>query len=131
MSANFERSGSAAALALCTVIAACDYTDEMTPRSYASLLVADTLAVRQRIAQEVVAGRTDSIAGPLTLAPSRPDAVTIPIDFGWVTREGALVTHSKKYGVTVVQEPVILNGAVKWSCVVHPADARPNVCGDQ
>jgi hypothetical protein len=112
-------------------IAACDHADEITPRSYVSLLVTDTLALRDQIAQQLLSGKAISNAGPLTLRPFEPELVVMPVDFGWVTAGGAIVTYSKKYGVTVVQEPTVSSGSVRWSCVVHPADAKPNVCGDR
>ena len=51
-------------------------------------------------------------------------------DFGWVTSGGAIIIQSREYAVTVVQEPVMVQGVVKWTCVVQPTIAKPNVCGD-
>ena len=119
------------AVLVCVSIAGCDHVDEITPRAYVSLVVSDTLMQREQIAAQLLSGKGVSIAGPLTTRPPKPNAVTMPVDFGWVTAGGAVVTYSKKFGVMVVQEPAVLNGAVKWSCIVHPAEAKPNVCGDR
>jgi hypothetical protein len=69
-------------------------------------------------------------AGPLKLPPP-PGLAPIKFDFGWVTTSGAIVIQSTKFDVVVVQEPSFDQGKVTWSCVVHPTEAKPNVCGTQ
>ena len=111
--------------------AACSHVDEITPRSYVGLLFGDTTPVRNEIAQALSSGKAVPNAGSLTLKPRGDGLMVVPVDFGWVTTSGAIVVHSKKYGVVVIQEPTVSQGGVKWSCVVYPAEAKPNICGSQ
>ena len=108
----------------------CEHKDEITSRAYVSLLVADTLPQRKQIALDLLSGKLISTAGILSPMASAEGALVMQIDFGWVTAGGAVLLNSKKYGVSVVQEPTVVNGRVRWSCVVHPVEFRPNVCGD-
>ncbi|BCB27723.1 hypothetical protein SKTS_26090 [Sulfurimicrobium lacus] len=109
--------------------AACSHVDEITPRSYVGLLYGDTKLVREEIAQALSNGKTVPNAGTLLLKPRDDGLMVVPIDLGWVTAGGAIVVHSKKYGVVVIQEPIISRGKVAWSCIVYPAEAKPNACG--
>ena len=108
---------------------ACSHVDEITPRSYVGLLLGDTKSKRDEIAQALSSGKAVPNAGTLTLKPRGDGLMVVPIDLGWVTTGGAIVVHSKKYGVVVIQEPMVSQGGVAWSCVVYPAEAKPNVCG--
>ncbi|MEG2280243.1 MAG: hypothetical protein RSB86_05280 [Comamonas sp.] len=108
---------------------ACGHVDEITPRSYVGLLLGDTKPKRDEIAQALSSGKAVPNAGTLTLKPRDNGLMVVPIDLGWVTAGGAIVVHSKKYGVVVIQEPMVSQGVVAWSCVVYPAEAKPNVCG--
>lgn len=108
---------------------ACSHVDEITPRSYVGLLFGDTAPLRNEIAQALSSGKTVPNAGSLTLKPRGDGLTVVPVDFGWVTTSGAIVVHSKKYEVVVIQEPTVSQSGVKWSCVVYPAEAKPNTCG--
>lgn len=50
-------------------------------------------------------------------------------DFGWVTTGGAIVIQNTKFAMVVLQEPTLEQGKVTWSCIVHPTEAKPNLCG--
>jgi hypothetical protein len=116
------------AVLLCVGMAGCEHVDEITPRAYVGMLVADMLPQRDQIAGDLLSGKPVSAAGPLVFGPAKPGAVATPVEFGWVTVGGAVVTYSKKYGVTVIQEPAVVGGAVNWSCVVYPMEAKPKAC---
>jgi hypothetical protein len=110
---------------------ACSHVDEITPRSYVGLLFGDTKPLRDEIAQALSGGKAVPSAGTLTLKPRGDGLMVAPIDLGWVTKGGAIVVHNKKYGVVVIQEPMVSQGGVTWSCVVYPVEAKPNLCGAQ
>ncbi|WCM86282.1 hypothetical protein [Acidovorax sp. NCPPB 3576] len=92
--------------------------------------MAHTTSLRTEIAKSLIAspGRPVPQAGPLQL-PQTPGFSTPEFSFGWVTTGGAIVIQSTKYAVVVLQEPTLDQGKVKWSCVVHPVEAKPNLCG--
>lgn len=110
---------------------ACSHVDEITPRSYVGLLLGDTKPLRDEIAQALSDGKTISSAGKLTLKPRGDGLIVVPIDMGWITTGGAIVVHNKKYGVVLIQEPMVSRSGVTWSCVVYPVEAKPNVCSAQ
>lgn len=112
-------------------VTACSHVDEVTPRSYVALVVGNAGPLKAEIAKSLIAnpGRPVSQAGALQLsAPT--GLLPIKFDFGWVTTGGAIIIQNKEYAVNVVQEPVMVQGVVKWTCVVQPTTAKPNVCGD-
>ena len=110
---------------------ACSHVDEVTPRSYVALVVGHASTLKAEIAKSLIAnpGRPVSQAGALQLSASA-GLLPMKFDFGWVTNSGAIIIQNKEYAVTVVQEPVMVQGVVKWTCVVQPTTAKPNVCGD-
>lgn len=114
-----------------TGFAACGHVDEITPRAYVALLVVDTADVRDGISQALTKGEELSIAGPLVLQLHKDGTSTASVDFLWVTKTGAVVAHNKKYGVVLIQEPIISQGNVRWSCTVYPTEAKPNICGTE
>jgi hypothetical protein len=68
-------------------------------------------------------------AGTLKL-PQIPGGFRTPeFDFGWVTTGGAIVIQNTKFAVVVLQEPTLDQGKVTWSCIVHPVEAKPTLCG--
>ena len=107
---------------------ACSHVDEITPRSFVGMLLSDTKPKRDEIAQALSSGRAVPQAGVFSLKPRSDGSIVAPIDLGWITTGGAIVVHSKKYGVVVIQEPMVSQGAVVWSCVVYPAEAKPEIC---
>jgi len=115
-------------LCVCSMVA-CSHVDEETPRSFVSRVVANTQQERNEIASELLTGgnKTVRLAGPLVLK-ERDGIKPATIDFGWVSSTGTLVAHSKSHAVIVILEPVISNGAVKWTCIAYPQSAKPNVC---
>lgn len=112
------------------VLVACGHVDEVTPKKYVSLIVAHTARLKIEIAKSLIAnpGKPVPQAGVLQLPPP-PGLAPMKFDFGWVTADGAIVIQSTKYAVVVLQEPTLDQGKVKWSCVVHPVEAKPNLCG--
>lgn len=122
-------------LALCVVFGlfgmACSHVDEVTPRSYVALVVGHASTLKAEIAKSLITnpGQPVSQAGALQLA-APAGLLPMKFDFGWVTSGGAIIIQSREYAVTVVQEPVMVQGVVKWTCVVQPTIAKPNVCGD-
>ena len=113
-------------------IAACDHVDEITPRSYVGLAVGHSGRLKLEIGKSLLENPENPVpqAGALQLSPP-PGLDPVKFEFGWVTTGGVIIIQSSEYSVTVLQEPRIDQRQVKWSCVVHPADAKPNVCGDQ
>lgn len=113
------------------LIAACGHVDEVTPRSYVGLLVGDTTPLRDEIGQVLSSNGVKVVpnAGSLRLNPRGNGLAVMPLDFGWVTSSGAIIVYNKKYGVIVIQEPTASQSGVRWSCVVYPAEAKPNLCG--
>lgn len=119
-----------ATLLLAVLIAACSHVDEITPRSYVGLVVGHSAPLKIEIAKSLITspGKPVSQAGPLQLPP--PSGLApMKFDFGWVTTGGAIVIQNTKYAVVVLQEPTLDQGKVTWSCIVHPAEAKPNLCG--
>jgi len=108
----------------------CETAEEYTPRNFVSLAVAHTAPLKIEIAKSLIAspGKPVPQAGPLQLPP--PSGLdSMKFDFGWVTTGGAIVIQNTKFAVVVLQEPTLDQGKVTWSCVVHPAEAKPNLCG--
>lgn len=111
-------------------VAACDHVDEVTPQKYVGLVVAHAAPVKMEIAKALRAnpGKPVPQAGVLRLAT--PTGVApVEFDFAWVTSGGAIVVQSNRYGVVLLQEPVVTPNGIEWSCVVHPATAKPSLCG--
>lgn len=108
----------------------CNQPSDYTPKHMAGSYLAHTTSLRTEIAKSLIAspGRPVPQAGPLQL-PQTPGFSTPEFAFGWVTTGGAIVIQSTKYTVVVLQEPTLDQGKVKWSCVVHPVEAKPNLCG--
>ncbi len=119
-------------LGIVSTLVACDHLDEITPKKYVSLIVAHTARLKIEMAKSLVTGSGKSIpqAGELKLTP--PAGVEpMKFDFGWVTSTGVIIIQSQKYSVVVIQEPTISLSVVTWSCVVHPVEAKPNLCGSE
>lgn len=112
------------------MVGACDHIDEMTPQKYVSLVVGHAAKLKIDIAKSLMAnpGKPVPQAGGLQLQPP-PGVSPIQFDFGWVTRNGTIIIQSNKYAVTLVQEPTVTQDGIRWTCVVHPAEAKPNLCG--
>lgn len=120
-------------LLVATMTCACDLTivDEYTPKNFVGQAVAYTAPLKIDIAKSLIAspGKLVPQAGVLKL-PQMPGGFRTPeIDFGWVTTGGAIVIQNTKFAVIVLQEPTLDQGKVTWSCVVHPVEAKPNLCG--
>lgn len=115
---------------MAVLIAGCSPVDEITPRQYVGLVVGHSSPLKIEIAKSLIAtpGKPVPQAGPLQLAPP-PGLAPMKFDFGWVTTGGAIVIQNNKFAVVVVQEPIFDQGKVTWSCVVHPGNAKPNLCG--
>lgn len=111
-------------------VAACSPVDEVTPRHYVGLVVGHSAPLKIEIAKSLIAspGKPVPQAGSLQLPPPTGLA-PMKFDFGWVTTGGAIVIQNTKFAVVVLQEPTLAEGVVKWSCVVQPAEAKPNLCG--
>jgi hypothetical protein len=112
--------------------AACSHVDEITPRSYVGLVTGHAAPLKIEIAKALIAspGKPVPPAGALQLPPP-PGLIPMKFDFGWVTAGGAIIIQSNVYSVVVVQEPTVVEGSVKWSCVVQPSEAKPDVCGSE
>ena len=111
-------------------LSACSTADEYTPKNYVGLIVGHAAPLKIEIAKALIAnpGKPVPQAGALQLLPP-PGLAPMKFDFGWVTSSGAIIIQSNKYSVVVVQEPTVAQDGVKWSCVVRPAEAKPNLCG--
>lgn len=119
-----------ATLLMAVLIAACSSVDEVTPRHYVGLVVAHSVQLKIEISKSLITspGKPIPQAGPLQLPP--PVGVdAMKFDFGWVTTGGAIVIQNTKFAVVVLQEPTLDQGKVTWSCIVHPVEAKPNLCG--
>lgn len=121
-----------ALLVFVVLLGACDLTivDEVTPRKYVGLLVAHTGPLKIEIAKSLTTspGKPVPQAGQLQLPP--PSGLAqMKFDFGWVTTGGVIVIQNTKFAVVVLQEPTLVEGVVKWSCIVHPTEAKSNLCG--
>lgn len=111
---------------------ACSQVDEITPRSYVGLVTGHASSLKIEIAKALIANPSKPVpqAGELQLPP--PLGLTpMKFDFGWVTGGGAIIIQSKTYSVIVVQEPTVIEGSVRWSCVVQPPEAKPSICGSE
>ncbi|GKS91323.1 hypothetical protein [Acidovorax sp. SUPP2539] len=111
-------------------VAACSPVAEVTPRHYVGLVVGHSSPLKIEIAKALIAspGKPVPQAGPLQLPP--PSGLApMKFDFGWVTAGGAIMIQSTKFAVIVLQEPMLDQGKVTWSCIVHPVEAKPNLCG--
>ena len=108
----------------------CSQPSDYTPRHVAAAYLAHTTALRMEIGKSLIAAPGKSVpqAGSLTM-PQTPGFKTPDFDFGWVTTGGAIVIQNTRFALVVLQEPTLDHGEVKWSCVVHPAEAKPNLCG--
>ena len=109
---------------------ACNQPSDYTPRHIAGSYLAHTASLRIEITKSLMAdiGKPVPQAGPLKL-PQTPGFSTPEFDFGWVTTGGAIVIQNTKFAVVVLQEPTLEQGKVTWSCIVQPAEAKPNLCG--
>lgn len=113
------------------LIVACDpIVDRITPLSYVGLLISDTAPLRNEIGQSLSSNRSKAVpnAGLLRLNPRSDGIMVMPVDFGWVTSNGTIVVHNKKYGVVVIQEPTLSPSGVRWNCTVYPEEAKPTSC---
>ena len=123
-----------ALLVMAMMACACDLTivDEYTPKNFVSQAVAHIAPLKIEIAKSLITnpGKPVLQAGPLQLPPPSGLA-SMKFDFGWVTTGGAIVIQNTKFAVVVVQEPRLDQGKVTWSCIVHPAEAKPNLCGSE
>lgn len=119
----------AVACLVCALIA-CDHVDEVTPRKYVGLVVGHAAPLKMEIAKSLLAnpGMPVPQAGVLRLPPPAGIA-PMEFDFGWVTSAGAIFVQDSSHGIVLVQEPVIAADGVRWSCVVHPVEAKPDLCG--
>jgi hypothetical protein len=119
-----------ATLLIAVLVAACSHVDEVTPRHYVGLVVGHSAPLKIEIAKSLIAspGKPVPQAGPLQLPPPSGLA-SMKFDFGWVTTGGAIVIQNTKFAVVVLQEPTLDQGKVTWSCIVHPVEAKPNLCG--
>lgn len=109
-------------------VVACSHVDEVTPRGYVLMLDGGLQQQRMAIAKALLGERKIPIAGPLVWANDGTRTPSAP-DYGWISATGVIIVQSDKYGVLLIEEPTISDGKVTWSCVVHPAEARPNLCG--
>lgn len=118
------------ALIVGSLVTACSHVDEITPRAYVGLVVGHAARLKIEIAKSLVANPSAPVpqAGYLRLEPPAGTSA-LDFDFGWITQRGAIVLQSKKYGVILVQEPVLAKDGIAWTCVVHPAEAKPSMCG--
>lgn len=119
------------AIFLAAVLAsACSHVDDITPRNYVGLAVGHTAPLKIEIAKSLIAnpGKPVPLAGVLQL-PTPPGLAPIKFDFGWVTAGGVIVIQNTKFAVIVLQEPTLDKGNVTWSCIVHPVEAKPKLCG--
>lgn len=106
----------------------CTQVDEITPRSYIGLIIGETQPNREEISRSLSIGEAIKISGELKINPTKDKRLQMPVDFGWITKEGSIIIQSKKYDVLLIQEPTISNGSVTWTCISHPKDAAPNFC---
>lgn len=118
------------ALVIAVLLSACSHVDEVTPRTYVGLVVGHSAPLKIDIAKSLITfpGKPVPQAGPLQL-PTPTGVEAMKYDFGWVTAGGAIVIQNSKFSVVVLQEPTFDKGKVTWSCVVHPSEAKPNLCG--
>lgn len=117
-------------LSAAALFAACAAEEELSPRKYVALMTAQAGYLKIDIGKALIANPKNAVpqAGPMKL--KLPAGMgPLPYDFGWVSTDGAIVIYSKRHEVVVVQEPAVTDGKVKWSCVVHPPSARPELCG--
>lgn len=114
------------------LLSACSQPDEITSRHYAGLVVGHAARLKVEIARSLTAspGKPVPQAGVLRLEPP-PGLTPVQFDFGWITSSGAIIVQSNEYSVVLVQEPVQTAEGVKWNCVVHPAAAKPILCGSE
>jgi hypothetical protein len=115
---------------LTAFIVACSHVDEVTPRKYVGLVVGHSAPLKIEISKSLLVspGKPVPQAGQLQLAPPL-GLSSMHFDFGWVTSAGVIVIQNTRFDVVVLQEPTLDQGKVTWSCIVHPADAKPNLCG--
>lgn len=109
-------------------VGACSQVEEITPRGYVLMLDGGLKQQRKTIAKSLLANQKVPIAGALVWVDDGTGTPSAP-DYGWITASGAIIAQSEKYGVLLIEEPAISEGKVTWSCVVHPAEAKPKLCG--
>jgi hypothetical protein len=109
----------------------CNQPSEYTPRHVVGSYLAHTTSLRIEITKSLAIspGKPVPQAGALKLSQIPGGFRTPEFDFGWVTTGGAIVIQNTKFAVVVLQEPTLDQGKVTWSCIVHPAEAKPNLCG--
>ncbi|WP_156370972.1 hypothetical protein [Acidovorax sp. Leaf84] len=117
-------------LILLVMLLGCKSADEFTPKNFVSLSVAHTASLKIEIAKSLMASPGKSVpqAGRLQLDPPSGLA-SMKFDFGWVTSGGVIIIKNTKFAVILVQEPTIDREGVTWSCIVHPVEAKPTLCG--
>lgn len=106
----------------------CNQIDEITPRSYAGMIIGETQSERDEISNSLSKGEPIKIGGDLKIVPAQDKNLQMPVDFGWITKEGSIIIQSKKYNVLLIQEPTISKGRITWTCISYPKDAAPNFC---
>lgn len=106
----------------------CTQVDEITPRSYAGMIIGETQSNREELSRSLSIGEAIKISGELKINPTKDKRLQMPVDFGWITKEGSIIIQSKKYDVLLIQEPTISDGSVTWTCISYPKDAAPNFC---
>lgn len=114
------------------MLLSCESADEYTPKNYVSLLVANTVPLKVEIAKSLMIHPDRPVAQAGQLQTSLPIGQdSMKFDFGWVTAGGAIIMQNTKFAVLIVQEPTLSGRTVKWSCIVHPVEAKPNLCGSE
>lgn len=115
----------------CLILLACDHVDEITPRKYVELIDSMAAPLRGEVAHALAEHPTKNVPMAGGLDPSFLKGLPVGFDFGWVTQGGVIMIYSEEYRVTYVREPSLVNGVVRWSCVVYPVDAKPALCGGE
>lgn len=111
---------------------ACSPVDEITPKKYVGIIAAYSSNLKTEITKSLTAfpGKPVPQAGPLQLLPP-PGLAPMRFDFGWVTGGGAIVIQSSKFNVIFIQEPIVEQSKVTWSCIVYPVEAKPKLCNSE
>jgi len=112
------------------IFVACDSIDEITPQKYAELIIWQMAPIKTEIEKSLITKPGESVpqAGSLKLLPLPGGIDPMKFNFGWITKNGAIIVQSKKYDVVIVQEPILVNGKFVWSCIVNPKEINPIPC---
>ncbi|WP_152033845.1 hypothetical protein [Paracidovorax avenae] len=92
------------------------------------MIIGQTQSKRDEISNSLSKGVPINVGGELKIAPTQDKNLQMPVDFGWITKEGSIITQSKKYNILIIQEPTISKGGITWTCITYPKDAAPNFC---